>query len=336
MIWALANPNLALVKYWGKADEAAKHPAGPSLSVTLGSLATLAGIEIDAGLREDRIDGLPTAAAAKVRAFLDRFRARFRIGSHARVVLASNFPVAAGLASSASTFAALAKAAVTAAGVEIDDAELAEVARLGSGSACRSVYGGFVEWRPQGAGSVVEPVADKDHWALPILVAVTSEQPKAVGSSEGMKRTAATSPYYPAWIESGAADLPLARAAILRRDLAALGEVAERNCLRMHAAAIASDPPLLYWEPATLAVMRRVWQLRERGTPAYFTIDAGPQVKVLCAADAAEAVRAALAAVPGVLRVIASRPGDPPRLVERPPPWAEIGAEPAVRRAAAW
>lgn len=335
MIWALANPNLALVKYWGKADEAAKHPAGPSLSVTLGSLATLAGIEFDAGLREDRIDGLPAAAAAKVRAFLDRFRARFGIGSHARVVLASNFPVAAGLASSASTFAALAKAAVTAAGVEIDDAELAEVARLGSGSACRSVYGGFVEWRPRGAGSVVEPVADKDHWALPILVAVTSERPKAVGSSEGMKRTAATSPYYPAWIESGAADLPLARSAILRRDLAALGEVAERNCLRMHAAAMAADPPLLYWEPATLAVMRRVWQLRERGTPAYFTIDAGPQVKVLCAADAAEAVRAALVAVPGVLRVIASRPGDPPRLVERPPPWAEIGAEPAARRAAA-
>lgn len=335
MIWALANPNLALVKYWGKADETARHPAGPSLSVTLDSLVTLAGIEIDGCLQEDRVDGLPPAAAAKVRTFLDRFRARFRIAWHAHVVLASNFPVAAGLASSASTFAALAKAAVAAARIEIDASELAAVARLGSGSACRSVYGGFVEWRPEGGGSVVEPVAAKDHWALKILVAVTSDRPKAVGSSEGMKRTAATSPYYRAWIESGAEDLASVREAILRRDVERLGATAERNCLRMHAAAMAADPPLLYWEPATLAVMRRVWELRERGTAAYFTIDAGPQVKVLCEADVAQTVRAAITGVPGVLGVIASQPGDPPRVVEAPPAWAQLGAEPQARRAVA-
>ena len=207
MVWAVANSNLALVKYWGKADEGARHPAAASLSVTLDSLTTAAQIEFSPRLAEDRIEGLPAGPSARVEAFLGRFRARFGVQPRAHVSLISNFPVAAGLASSASTFAALAKAATAAAGIEIDDRELADVARLGSGSACRSIFGGFVEWRPEGGASVVEPIASKDHWPLRILVAVTSERPKAVGSSEGMRRTEATSPYYRAWLDSGAADL---------------------------------------------------------------------------------------------------------------------------------
>jgi diphosphomevalonate decarboxylase len=326
MNWALANSNLALVKYWGKTDEVAKHPAGPSLSVTLDGLSTVAGVEWDATLAEHRIDGLPEGPSRKVRTFLDAVRRRHSIAGHAHVVLASNFPVAAGLASSASTFAALAKAAVTATGAVLADRELSDLARLGSGSACRSIFGGFVEWRPESGGSVVEPILGKSEWPIAILVAVTSERAKAVGSSEGMRRTAATSPYYDAWIECGPSDFAAARRALASRDLAALGQVAERNCVRMHAAALAADPPLVYWEPATLAVMRRVTELREAGIAAYFSIDAGPQVKVLCASEAAEAVRAALAAVPGVLRVIGSRPGDGVRSIDAPPAWAD-GAE---------
>jgi diphosphomevalonate decarboxylase len=322
MVWAVANSNLALVKYWGKADEGAKHPAAASLSVTLDSLSTVARVEFSSRLDDDRVEGLPAGPAARVGAFLDRFRARFGVQPHATVSLTSNFPVAAGLASSASTFAALAKAAAAAAGLEVDDRELADVARSGSGSACRSIYGGFVEWRPEAGGSVVEPIAAKEHWDLRVLVAVTSERPKAVSSSEGMSRTAATSPYYRAWLESGALDLAEARAAIRDRSLERIGTVAERNCLRMHAAAMASVPPLVYWEPATLAVMREVCALRGRGVEAYFSIDAGPQVKVLCAPSAAAAVRAALVAVPGVLRVLESKPGDGARLLDRPPAWA--------------
>jgi diphosphomevalonate decarboxylase len=331
MIWAIANANLALVKYWGKADEAARHPAAASLSVTLEGLSTVAGIELSDGLGEDEILDLPAAPAAKVRGFLEAFRSRYGLNRRARVRLASNFPVAAGLASSASTFAALATAALAASGRVADPLEAAEVARLGSGSACRSVHGGFVAWWPQDGTSVVERVASADHWPLSILVAVSSETPKAVGSSEGMARTAATSPYYRAWIESGPADFAAARDAIRRRDLAQLGRTAERNCLRMHAAILASEPPLLYWEPATLAVMRRVWELRERGTPAYFSIDAGPQVKVICQPGARESVKAALARVPGVLRVLESRPGAAPALLDAPPAWVR-GAE-DVRRA---
>jgi diphosphomevalonate decarboxylase len=333
MAWAVANSNLALVKYWGKGEEGANHPAGASLSVTLDSLSTAAQVLFSAGLSDDRVEGLPPSAEAKVLRFLERFRTTFGVRGHAAVFLASNFPVAAGLASSASTFAALSKAAASAAGLSLGDAELAEIARTGSGSACRSIYGGFVEWRPQGGGSVVEPIAAREHWSLRVLVAVTSEEPKAVGSSEGMRRTAATSPYYPAWLRSGADDLAEVRAAIHARDLSRLGAAAERNCMRMHAAAMAARPPLVYWEPATLAAMRRVWELRDRGVEAYFSIDAGPQVKVLCGADDAEAVKAAMVAVPGVIRVLSSQPGDGARVVERPPPWALAGARSLPRRA---
>ena len=151
---------------------------------------------------------------ARCKRFLESFRARFGVRGYASEFrLASNFPIAAGLASSASTFARSAEGlprqppALT-----LGDAELAEIARSGSGSACRSIYGGFVEWRPEGDRSVVEPIAAKEHWPLRILVAVTSEKPKTVGSSEGMRRTVATSPYYPAWLRSGADDLAEVRA----------------------------------------------------------------------------------------------------------------------------
>jgi diphosphomevalonate decarboxylase len=143
-----------------------------------------------------------------------------------------------------------------------------------------------------------------------------------------MRRTAATSPYYRAWIESGTADLAEVRAGNAERSHARGGPAAERNCLRMHAAAMAAFPPLVYWEPATLAVMRRVWELRERGVEAYFSIDAGPQVKVLCEDGSAGAVESAIAGVPGVLRVLVSEPGDGPRIVREPPSWVAASSLP--------
>jgi diphosphomevalonate decarboxylase len=321
MVWVTAHSNLALVKYWGKADERANHPAGPSLSVTLDGLTSAVGLCFQRELAQNQVSGLPPGPARRVSDFLDGVGKRLGIDRRASVTIASNFPVAAGLASSASTFAALATAAVAAAGVEASADEVADIARLGSGSACRSIHGGFVEWRPEGTGSRVVPVAPAEHWPLAILVAITSESAKRVSSREGMKRTAATSPYYLPWLESGPGDLAEVRAAILERDLARLGPVVERNCLRMHAAAFAADPPLVYWEPATIAVIRRIWKMREEGVEAYFSIDAGPPVKVLCAGDAADRVASALERVPGVLRVLRSRPGGAPVVWERAPEW---------------
>jgi diphosphomevalonate decarboxylase len=323
--WAIANANLALVKYWGKLPGAGNQAASGSISVTLDGLATLAGVRFDPSLREDRVEWRPAGPSGRVVEFLDRARRRLGTSSYAQVLLASTFPVAAGLASSASTFAALATATAAAAGAELPLSALAALAREGSGSACRSLLGGFVEWRP-GSADEVAAVFPEDHWPLAVRIAVTSETPKPVSSREGMLRTARSSPYYGAWIAQSPGDLAEARSAIAARDLGRLGTLAERNCLRMHAAALASDPPLLYWEPATVAVVQEVWSLRRKGIEGYFTIDAGPQVKVLCDPAAASAVETALAAVPGVGRVLRSAPGRAPELVREPPAWAEFAS----------
>jgi diphosphomevalonate decarboxylase len=237
-------------------------------------------------------------------------------------VSVNTVPTAAGLASSASGFAALAGAAAGAAGLAATPAELSELARLGSGSAARSIFGGFVEMargeRADGSDAVAAPLEEEGAaWSdVRLVVAVTSEGAKAIGSTEAMERTARTSPYYAAWIASVPGDLVDARAAIAARDLARLGAVAERSALRMHASAMAADPAILYWNPATLAAIATVRALRARGVDAHFTIDAGPHVKVLCAYADATTVGDALAKTPGVLRVIVASPGPGAHIVE--------------------
>ncbi len=314
-ITARANVNVALVKYWGKRDPTLNLPATGSLSLTLDRLGTEARVVFGGGERDwIEIDGAPAAEpeAERVRGFLDVVRERAGRRERARVVTRSTVPRGAGLASSASAFAALALAASRAAGLVLDPAALSALARRGSGSAARSVFGGFVEWRrgerPDGSDSVAEPVLAEDAWDVRVVVAVTSTQAKPVSSREGMAR-AATSPFYPAWVEAVEADLAAARAAVRARDLEALGLVAERNALAMHAVGLAAQPPLLYWRAATVECMHRVWALRAEGVRAYCTIDAGPQVKVLCAPADAASVSAALAAVPGVERVLTCAPG---------------------------
>ena len=247
-------------------------------------------------------------------------RERAGIRERAGVESSNDFPTAAGLASSASAFAALAVAATRAAGLTLSDRELSILARRGSGSAARSIFGGFVEWhrgeRADGVDSFAEPLAPVDHWDVRTVVAVTSTAPKAVSSRDGMLRTAA-SPFYPAWVAGAEADLAEARAAIRARDLEALGLVAEHSALKMHAAALAARPPLVYWRPATVECIHRVWALRAEGVAAFFTIDAGPQVKVLCAPAEAQRVAAALEAVPGVERIITCGPGRGAELIAR-------------------
>jgi diphosphomevalonate decarboxylase len=322
---ATAGTNIALVKYWGKRDEALNLPATGSLSLTLDRLGTRTRVAFDGGDGAgDRVtlDGAPAAekVAARVTAFLDRVRARAGIATRATVVTDNSVPTASGLASSASGFAALAVAAARAADLDLMPAELSVLARLGSGSAARSIFGGFVEMargtRADGGDAAAAPIAGGDGWDVRLVVAITAAGEKSLGSTAAMRRTAETSPYYDAWVRGVDGDLAAARAAIAARDLAALGAVAERSALRMHASAMAAEPPVVYWNPATLAAMARVRALREAGTAAFFTIDAGPHVKVLCAARDAESIAAALGDVPGVLRTLAAAPGPGARIVE--------------------
>jgi diphosphomevalonate decarboxylase len=322
---AVAGTNIALVKYWGKRDAALNLPAAGSLSLTLEGLGTRTTVSFSDALAADRLtlDGASAdmRATARAAAFLDRVRARAGLHARAQVTSDNDVPTASGLASSASGFAALAVAATRAAGLAASPAELSELARLGSGSAARSIFGGFVEMargeRADGRDAIAAPVAGGDAWHdLRLVVAVTSEAAKAIGSTEAMERTARTSPYYAAWIASVRADLAEARAAIAARDLRRLGAVAERSALRMHASALAAEPGILYWTPATLAALATVSGLRAAGVAAFFTIDAGPHVKVLCAAADAPGVAEALLRTPGVLRTVVAAPGRGAHIVE--------------------
>ena len=321
---ARACANIALVKYWGKRDAQRNLPAAGSLSLTLDALVTTIQVAFDPGLTGDELvlDGAPAKPAelARTSAFLDLVRAAARSTDRARVVSRNEFPTASGLASSASGYAALAVAAAAAAGVELSPRALSILARRGSGSAVRSVFGGFVRMHAgradDGGDAFAEPVGSPLTERVRLVIAIVGGGgPKSHGSRDAMDHTAATSPLYRAWIELVPRDLAAAEAALAAGDLAQLGAITEGNALAMHASAIAARPAVIYWQPATLAALAEVRALRTAGHAAWATIDAGPHVKVLTTTGDAAAVAAALRGIPGVTDVVIAAAGGPAALV---------------------
>ncbi|HYO97527.1 MAG TPA: diphosphomevalonate decarboxylase [Polyangiaceae bacterium] len=308
---ALACSNIALAKYWGKSSLGDNLTAVPSLSLTLAELRTTTRVRFDAALASDSVQlgleqqqGRPRERVVRL---LDAVRALAGIRDHAEVVSSNDFPTASGLASSASGFAALALAAQAAAGLSLPTAEVSRLARRASASAARSLYPGFVELLAEAHAAT--PVAGSDWMDVQMVIAATTLGPKATGSTEGMLHTQATSPYYPAWLAAAPGCFEQAKRALLERDLEALGTAMEHSTLLMHASMLAARPGLLYFLDVTLRVLERVRELRKQGTPAFYTMDAGPHVKVLTDSSNVHQVRSALAEVPGVQRVITSRPG---------------------------
>jgi diphosphomevalonate decarboxylase len=315
---AMAHPNVALIKYWGKRESQANLPAVGSLSVTLGALRTETTVIFDAELTTDLLvlNGTeqPTEQS-RLTACMDALRSLAGLGLYARVESENDFPTGAGLASSASGYAALVTAAAAALGIDADDPRLFEIARIGSGSAPRSLIGGMAVLRNAGDGTRCEQVIAPQDWALSVIAAVTTEAPKTTTSRDGMEQSRLTSPYYDAWLTTHEADLDLAIEYVRDRNFMALADLSEHNCLKMHSVMMTTRPPLFYWSPATLGVMRRIMELRDAGMPVFFTVDAGPQVKAVCETGVAEAVAAELAAVPGVLRLISGELGYAARVV---------------------
>lgn len=319
---ARARSNIALVKYWGKRDEALILPHTGSLSLTLDSLVTTTSVKFSGSEGEDffELDAAPARQKERERVsfVLDLVREKAKqagiqgLGA-AKVLSANNFPTAGGLASSASGFAALAAAAAWAAGLDLDEGELSILARRGSGSATRSVVGGFGEWlqgqAADGSDSKVRQILPPEAWDVGMAVAVVDAGRKSRSSRDAMKDSVDFSPFYPAWVESTEQDLVEARAAIERRDLEALGAIAERSFLRMHATAMASEPAAIFWKPPTLAVLEEVRELRAEGIGAWSTVDAGPHVAVLCRQADLETIKVRLGAVEGVKEVLLARPG---------------------------
>lgn len=320
---AVAHPNIALIKYWGKRDERLVLPWTDSLSMTLDIFPTTTRVRLDpeAGHDEATLGGVPATGEAqrRITAFLELVRDMAGLPQRAVVDTSNTVPTGAGLASSASGFAALAVAAAAAYGLDLDATELSRLARRGSGSASRSVFGGFALWHA-GRDTGTATDADLSSYAEPVpaaaidpalVIAVVNAGPKAVSSREAMRRTVDTSPLYQPWAASSKDDLADMRAALRRGDLDAVGEIAERNALGMHATMLAARPAVRYLSSATVTVLDSVLQLRRDGVPAYATMDAGPNVKVLCRrTDAQRVAEVVRGAVPqGTVLVAGPGPG---------------------------
>lgn len=317
---AVANPNIAFIKYWGKVNEDLTLPANPSLSMNLAALTTVTTVEFRSSLRADTIaiDDQPAAGQAleRVVEHLDRVRAMAGSKDRARVASRNDFPVGTGLASSASAFAALTLAATRAAGLALDEVALSCLARLGSGSACRSVPAGFSLWEGDSdATSYARQLAPPEHWELTDAVAIVSQQHKAVGSYDG-HGLAPSSPLHKARVAAVPELLATIRLGLQERDLATLGPATEADALAMHGVMMTSRHSLLYWLPATVAVLNAVRAWRNEGLAVYFTLDAGPNVHCLCEAGSAAEVERRLRNLDDVLDVLVSGPGGGARLVD--------------------
>jgi diphosphomevalonate decarboxylase len=308
---ARATVNVALVKYWGKRDFLLNLPRTSSLSVTLAGLGSLAEVEA-----ADRDEFLVEGDPARARRVVLAARGYAASMVPLRITVTNTVPTAAGLASSASSMAALALAMRQFVAPFAPLAEVERWARLGSGSAVRSLRGGFVVWdagvEPDGSDCTARTAYPADHLPLAVAIAVVDAGPKAIDSTAAMERSRRTSPLYGAFHDRNPHDLRAALAALETRDLAALGDVAERNALAMHEVMRTADPPVDFLGPETRAVLGAVKAARARGIPCFFTVDAGPNVKVFCPPDALSAVQAEVASVPGVAEVLLDRVGDGP------------------------
>ncbi len=314
---AIAQPNIALIKYWGKRDVARNLPAVGSISITLSSLHTEVDVELVDDLPADAllVNGAQSPSMLpRISACLDRVLGAQR--SRARVRSSSNFPIAAGLASSASAFAATSVAAAAAANLSYSTIELARLAGAASGSAARSLIGGFAELRNTGDTIEVSSLCELESWPLEVVVAITETGAKSTGSTEAMEISRQTSPFYDNWVAQQEHDLDIARAAIEQRDFAQLATIAEHNCLKMHSVMWASRPPMVYWNAATMRCLQTVRRLQGEGCNVFFTIDAGPQVKAVCLPDDAEQVRQALTNTAGVQSIMTSSLGPAARVVK--------------------
>jgi len=313
---ARAGANIALIKYWGKRSAPSLNlPATSSLSVTLDGLQTMTEVSVCADfsahevlLNDEAIDD------TRLIAFLDHIRGLAgSLAPYARVVSRNTFPTAAGLASSASGYAALTLAATRAYGLEVEANSLSVLARMGSGSAPRSLWGGFCIMhrgeRDDGLDAIAKPLLDVESWPLEVVIAITEHGPKAVSSRAGMKHTMATSPYYSAWVEHNEAKLSDATTAVLAKDFEKLADLSEASALQMHASAMAAEPGVLYWNSATMACLHAIRDLRAQGQGVFFTVDAGPQVKAICLPGTSVEVANVLRGMPGVLDVYCTRLG---------------------------
>jgi len=320
----VAPSNIAFIKYWGIRDVDEIVPYNPSLSMTLSRCSTTTTVEVLVESDADEVlvcvePGTFVAAGdhftAGVVAHLDRLRKWSASKSRYRVVTKNSFPMGAGLASSASGFAALTLAFVASLERDISSREASILARLsGSGSAARSVFGGYVEW-PVDDDRSAASFARAEHWDLRDVIAILDEGEKEVSSKEGHRR-ATTSPYFPRRQELLAERIELVRQSVLERDFTTFGPLVEEEALDLHLIAMSSRPPIFYWQPGTLTVLKTIREMRADGVEVCATMDAGANVHTICTAESEAEVVRALESLPEIQRLILDRVGEGPRQLD--------------------
>lgn len=321
-ITARAHTNIALVKYWGKKDSELIVPQNSSISLTLDHFYTDTTVQFDKDLDHDIfwLNG-NIKSSPQVVNFMNIVRNMAGIQFFAKINSFNHVPAAAGLASSASAFAALATAASNAAGLNLSKKDLSRLARRGSGSASRSIFGGFVEWKKGNDDhtSYAVPLAEKlNDWPIGMLVCIVNYGKKKISSRAGMQLAVETSPYYQGWVTAASEDLRTVKHAIRTRDFHTLGMVTESNALRMHALNLSARPHFNYIEPLSLAIMQEIERLRNQEHIAcYYTLDAGPNVKVLCMNDDARMIQSALASKFSQISFAYAHPGNGAHLIEK-------------------
>jgi diphosphomevalonate decarboxylase len=316
---AVACANIAFIKYWGDRDSNLHIPANGSISMNLEGLESRTQVTFDSSLSSDQLvlnrESQSGSILQRVSDFMDRVRSQAGTNTFATIKSSNNFPMGTGIASSASGFAALSLAASKAAGLELSELELSRLARLGSGSACRSIPEGFVEWQAgkNDQDSYAYSIAPPSHWRLVDCIAIVDESHKSTGSRGGHS-LADTSIFQAARVSEAPKRLEQCRRAIINRDFEALAEITELDSNQMHAVMMTSTPKLFYWQPTTLAIMGAVQSWRRSGIPAFFTIDAGPNVHVICQDGFENQVTGKLNQIQGIHKVITTHPGGPTRL----------------------
>lgn len=327
---AIAPANIAFIKYWGKADDALRLPLNSSISMNLSACVTTTTVEFSPSYREDTIEFLDHEAltilsrslqdcqleSLRVQKHLDKIRVRAGSKLYARMVTKNSFPKGAGIASSASGFAALTVAAAEALGLTLSEKELTILARIGSGSACRSIPDGFVEWQKgkNSQTSYAYSLYPENHWDLRDIVVVVQKLQKKIGSTEGMDGVR-TSPFYGRRLRDIPDRIKEIRRTLARKDLAHFGAIIEEDCVNMHAVAMTQKPPIFYWNGTTMEIIRAVREWRDEGLPIYFTIDAGPNVHLICEAKDEKIVLKKASEIIGTQQIIVNKPSRGARTV---------------------
>lgn len=319
-ITAIAPANLAFIKYWGKQDEKLRLPTNNSISMNLSECFTKTTVEFDKELKMDvvKIDGQTATIKERDRVskFLDVVRDLAKIESRARVVSENSFPKGTGIASSASAFAALALAGTHAAGLKLNKTELSRLARLGSGSACRSIPDGFAEWRKghDHKSSYAVQLASPDFWDLRDIVIILSQKDKKTGSTQGHS-LAPSSPFYKRRLQILPERIKKLKNALRNKDFPTLGELIEQEALELHTITMTSFPPIFYLEPKTWEIINYVQKWRAENLSVYFTLDAGPNPHLICLARNEKGLLRKLKKVNGIKKVIINKPATGAHLV---------------------